>query len=443
MKGKDSMQTGKRNKKKIISILSLLSLFTIFIAFVIFMALGSDKFQIGKNNQSPTMSAQPADTPATETPTPEQTPTETPAETVTEKPAQTPMDTPTETPAQTETPVGTQDPGDPGSMKEVPTETNKPQNLMIRTDYEDFRPNEAGEIPIIMFHNFIEAYTESTEKEFTTTFAEFGQLLETLYNEGYRLISMKEFIDCDISVPAGLKPMVFTFDDGSSGQFSLIEENGVLKVNPKSAAGIMIEFNKKHPDFGLKGIFYVNMDKGDHTFEGKGTLRQRFEILLSLGFELGNHTWGHVNFTEARNNKAESIQESIGKNQEKAEMILPGLRFYSLALPFGSLPNKESLRTYLKEGIYNGMEYRNETIMAVGSSPSVPSVSVRYNGKYVSRIRAQGKVPVDCDLTWWLPRMTSSRMFISDGDPSTIVVPQTKASEINKDKLGNKTLITY
>jgi hypothetical protein len=113
---------------------------------------------------------------------------------------------------------------------------------------------------------------ETTDKEFTTSFQAFEELLETLYSQDYRLISMRDFIDNNITVPQGKIPMVFTFDDGSAGQFNLIEEDGKLTVNPKSAAGIMLKFNEKHPDFGLKGIFYLNMDKELKTFEGSGSL---------------------------------------------------------------------------------------------------------------------------------------------------------------------------
>lgn len=410
MKGEDKMQKRKVNKKKMITSLSILSLFIIFIVYIVVMAINSDKNPISKNSPNPTQSVQP-----------------------TISPTQTP--TVTETPAASEPPVTSETPS------AEPTE--KPKNLTIRTDYEVFQPNEAGEIPVVMFHNFIEAYEANTEKEFTTTFAEFEALLETLYNEGYRLISMEEFIDFNISVPAGTKPMVFTFDDGTPGQFNLIREDGVLKVNPKSATGIMKTFNEKHPDFGLKGIFYVNMDKGDNTFLGEGTLKERFEILQSLGLELGTHTWGHMNFSDAKNNSAQRIQEALGKNQEKAEEILPGLRFYSLALPYGSVPADKSLTKYLQSGEYNGILYNNETIFAVGANPTVSPISIKYNSQYISRIRGQGRVAIDCDLTWWLPRMTSARMFISDGDPSTIVVPEAKAGDINKEKIGDKTLITY
>jgi hypothetical protein len=81
--------------------------------------------------------------------------------------------------------------------------------------------------------------------------------------------------------------------------------------------------------------------------------------------------------------------------------------------------------------------------MAVGANPSVPSISKDYNSLYVRRIRAQGRVAVDADLTWWLPKMTNDRMFVSDGDPLTIVVPEAKKDKIDQGKLKDKSLIAY
>jgi peptidoglycan/xylan/chitin deacetylase (PgdA/CDA1 family) len=348
----------------------------------------------------------------------------------------TPTVTPEETPGES-----TPEP----EPSEIPSEVPDPEesNNNIRTDYEAFLPNEAGEIPIIMFHRFIEKYEPDTEKEYTTTFSEFEALLEELYEKNFRLISMKDFIDCNISVPAGTMPMVFTFDDGTPGQFNLIKEDGMLKANPKSALGIMIKFNEKHPDFGLKGIFYVNLDTGDNTFKGEGSLKERFEYLENLGFEIGNHTWGHVDYTKSKFLSPEPIQESLGKNQEKLYEILPGHDFYSLALPFGHRPKNESLWPYLQDGSYNSIDYHHDTIMAVGAEPSLPSISSKYNSLYVRRIRAQGREPVPADLTWWLPKMTPGRMFVSDGDPSTIVVPEKEAEKIDISKLNGKKLITY
>lgn len=359
------------------------------------------------------------------TPTPEASPTVIPT------PSQEPMETPIETPIETPetTPEVTPEPQD-----------ERPGHL-IRTDYEDFLPNESGEIPIIMFHRFVEEY-DGSDKEYTTTFSEFEAILETLYNQGFRLISMRDFIECNIDVPAGTMPMVFTFDDGTPGQFNLIEEDGILKVNPKSAVGIMMAFNEKHPDFGLKGIFYVNMDIGDNTFKGAGSLEDRFRFLQDNGLELGTHTWGHVNY-KTQVKTAEQIIESLGKNQEAAYSVIPDLEFYSLALPYGSIPGSDDLKALLREGTYKDISYEHKSIMAVGSNPSKPTISPDYNPGYVPRIRMQGMEPVIQDLTWWLPKMTPDRMFVSDGDPNTIVVPESRRDRVDESRLNGKTLIQY
>jgi len=345
----------------------------------------------------------------------------------------------TPTPSPSPEPQATQPP-EPVKEPEVPTPTEKPVEAREPVDYSVVQPNEAGEIPIVMFHNFVEDLSSTTDNLYTTSFSAFEELLETLYNEGYRLISMRDFIDHNIDVPAGTKPMVFSFDDGTSGQFNLIEENGKLVVNPKSAVGIMIKFNEKHPDFGLKGIFYLNMDKENKTFEGAGTIKERLEIILSYGFEVGNHTWGHFDFTTSESRQ--QINERIGKNEKRLNEIMGGLKFYSLALPFGSRP-PENMRDALVTGAFEGVEYNNETIMAVGAQPSKPSIHVDYNPVYVGRIRAQGKIQENYDLTFWLPKMTRDRVYISDGDPDTVVVPEGVESKIDMSKLNGKKLITY
>lgn len=81
--------------------------------------------------------------------------------------------------------------------------------------------------------------------------------------------------------------------------------------------------------------------------------------------------------------------------------------------------------------------------MAVGAQPAKPSIHVDYNPNYVARIRAQGKVQEDYDLTFWLPKMTNDRMYVSDGDPGTVVVPEGMENKINMEKLNGKKLITY
>lgn len=299
-----------------------------------------------------------------------------------------------------------------------------------------YKPNEAGKVMVVMFHNFIESY-KSGDKEYTTTFNDFRNLLQELYDRGYRLISLSDYINNNIDVEAGCVPMVFTFDDGTSGQFNLVEENGKLVANKQSAVGIMEEFNKTHPDFGLKGTFYVNL--GLKTFEGEGTLEERLKYLIDKGFEIGNHTLEHVKLKEITS--AEKIQQQIGGNQKKMLELVPGYMMETFSLPYG-LPS-ENLVNYVIEGEYEGIKYKNKAIMEVGWDPNPSPVSKNFNPLSVHRVRASGIEPVQADLAWWLSNLKRENEYVSDGNPNTVTVPKEKEGEIDPDKLNGKELIVY
>jgi len=306
-------------------------------------------------------------------------------------------------------------------------------------DYEKIKPNEAGKIMVVMFHRFIEEYT-SGDKKYVTTFDEFRNLLQTLYDKGYRLISMKDFLNNNINVPAGCVPIVFTFDDGTPGQFNLVEDAGKLVVNKQTAVGIMMEFYEKHPDFGLAGTFYINLGGG--TFEGgAGTLADKLKYLIDLGFEIGNHTYSHIDLNTVKT--AEEIQKELGANQKRMYELVPGYKMETLALPLGNTTKDKSLRGYLVKGEYDGVEYHNQAVMLVGANPTVPPISIEYNPLYTARVRASGIQKEDFDLSWWLENMSRSQEYVSDGNPDTITVPKEKEESIDKTRLGDKKVITY
>lgn len=306
-------------------------------------------------------------------------------------------------------------------------------------DLETVKPDESGKIMVVMFHNFVESFqpTKYDDGAYTTTFDEFRKLLVTLYDKGYRLISMADYLNNNISVPAGCIPMIFTFDDGTSGQFNLVNEGGKLVANKNSAVGILEEFNETHPDFGLKGTFYVNL--GNSTFEGEGTLKERLEYLVNKGFEIGNHTYTHINLLNAKS--ADEIQKEIGLNQKTMYELIPGYKMNTFSLPYGA-PSK-NLQEYVVKGEYEGVKYENLAIMEVGWDPAYSPVSKSFNPLSVHRVRASGINPVDADLAWWLKNLTREGQYISDGDPDTITVPKSKEENIDHDKLQGKRLVTY
>jgi hypothetical protein len=324
-----------------------------------------------------------------------------------------------------------------GKNPEATPAAPEESTVQPQIDLAAVKPNEAGKIMVVMFHNFIEEY-KSGDKEYTTTFSDFRKLLVTLYEKGYRLISMSDYMNNTISVPAGCIPVVFTFDDGTAGQFSLVEENGQLAVNPKSAVGIMEEFSKLHPDFDLKGSFYVNLGGG--TFNGQGTLTERLKYLIDKGFEIGNHTMNHFDLKQAKT--ADKVMQELGENQKKMEELIPGYKMNSLALPLGHSPMEE-FKAYTAKGEFEGAVYANRVVLEVGWDPALSPVSKKLNLLSTHRVRANGIKPVDADLAWWLGQLTREEQYVSDGNPDTVTVPKAKEGNVDMDKLKGKQLVTY
>ncbi|MDP4094829.1 MAG: polysaccharide deacetylase family protein [Bacillota bacterium] len=307
-------------------------------------------------------------------------------------------------------------------------------------DYSTVKPNESGQVMVLMFHRFVmsaDTVKGVANQQYTTTFDEFRKLLQTLYNDGFRLVNMNDYLNNNISVAAGFKPIVFTFDDGTDSQFNLVDDNGKLVANKESAVGIMEEFNKLHPDFGLKGTFYVNL--GDTTFNGKGTLAERLKYLVDEGFEIGNHTMNHTVLNTVKT--TDKIEEQIGGNQKIIDQLIPGYKMTTFALPEGAWP--KGMKDYVAKGIYQGVDYDNKAIMLVGANPSYSPVSKSFNPLQTARIRVSGIKKDDMDLDWWLNKLPELDLYVSDGNPDTVAVPKAKESKVDQSKLNGKKLIAY
>ena len=281
-------------------------------------------------------------------------------------------------------------------------------------DLDKIKPNEAGEIPIVMFHAFVdeldpdETYSESYLL-CTQSFSYFRELLPRLYDMGYRLISMNDFLNNEIKVEAGYKPIVFTFDDGTSSQFSLIEQNGELTLNPDCAAAIILDFYEEHPDFGKDATFYVCLGNNPFYTERSsgpklaGTLQERMQYLVDLGFDVGNHTYTHYNLSSTTS--AEDIIREVGQNQAKMYELVDG-------------------------------------VVEAGWDPAISPVHPDYDPYSIDRVSGRGFKAQDMDLIWWLenPRQP---LYVSDGDPYTITVPETSLALVDESKLGDRQLRVY
>ena len=301
-------------------------------------------------------------------------------------------------------------------------------------------PNEIGEIMIIMYHGLV--YENASP--YDRTIEGFRSDLQWLYDEGYRLISMYDLINNNITTPAGFTPVVISFDDGRSSAFSFVEdEDGNLTPAPDSAVYIMNAFYEENPDFGRTAIFFVNYHP--EPFRGAGTFEERFRYLIDHGFEIGNHGLMHQNFALLN---ARSLQREIGQMDQFIRGIIPDYNSLVLAYPFGIRPWPD-LRHYVMEGEYYYAPYSHAWALRVGNTgvPANPH-HINFDPTNVSRVVGTDlstpyrRVPDFGYMMRFYERNPHLR-FISDGDPNTLTVPECQLHLVNMYSLGDMELITY
>jgi peptidoglycan/xylan/chitin deacetylase (PgdA/CDA1 family) len=246
-----------------------------------------------------------------------------------------------------------------------------------------------GKVPVLMVH-----LVADTDAMWTITRARFRHTLDTLYARGYRPITVAQLIDKRIDVPAGKRPVVFTFDDASASQFRYIEKNGTLEVDPESAVGIWLAFSAAHPDWKPRATFCLLSGAeagrsffGNKNIEGQKTewRFRKLQFLRDNGFELCNHTLWHANLAKYPD---AFVQEQIARGQLAIDSAVPGYKVRTFALPLGKWPKNRELAQRgewrdPKSGVVT--RYNYDAILEVAGGPSASPFDSTFNPHAIKR----------------------------------------------------------
>jgi peptidoglycan/xylan/chitin deacetylase (PgdA/CDA1 family) len=306
-----------------------------------------------------------------------------------------------------------------------------PPQPAVASALQAIGPNELGKIMILEYH-----LIQPEETRWGRSIPNFKRDLEQLYGWGYRPIGMADYIDGNIAIPAGRRPAILTFDDSSEGQFRYLIKNGRPEIDPDCAVGILINFHKVHPDFDLKGAFFVLLAaKEPHKLFGQPEFEaQKLKELVALGFEIGNHTLWHADLAKY---DPTVVREQIALAAQAIQKIVPEVRIRALALPFGSYPQDTQLAF---EGSYRGFSYHYDAVLRISGGPARSPFSIQADLGHLPRTQVTGT-----DLQHWIEyfERNPAEGFVSDGNASTVTFPRTLLSEFNSSKFKNLRAITY
>lgn len=309
-------------------------------------------------------------------------------------------------------------------------QTDSLESLKAKIDTESIKPNELGEIMVLMYHRI-----GDEDLEYDRSVASFKKDLEILYEKGFRSVSMEDYMNSHFDIPAGTTPVVFTFDDGDISHFKVARnEKGELIPDPNCAVGILDAFYKEHPDFGRNAIFYLNA----YAFGESEHLEWKLDYLLENGYEIGNHTFGHEALDSL---DADGVQESIGKNLKYYRAINDKIDMTSIALPYGISPI-DSLEEYGVRGEYQGQKYENKVMLLVGWRPTWPLYINGINPRGINRVQCGN---MEFQMHWWLDAYSQNpeKWFISDGVPEIITIPRNLEGDFNSEHIDPERLNVY
>jgi hypothetical protein len=295
------------------------------------------------------------------------------------------------------------------------------------TGNPDRLPNELGRIMVVEYHLLGDRNTTYSRER-----ASFRKDLELLYQRGYRPVSMAQVLDRKLDLPRGLSPVVFTFDDASPEQFSYIERNGKLEIDPNSAVGIWLDFRKRHPDWENKAVFcLLSGAEAGHNFFGDKNIQgqktawrfQKVKWLVDNGFELCNHTLWHAQLSKYPD---AFVQEQIARLAMSVDSAVPGYKMRTMALPQGLWPKN---RVLASKGSWKDprsgrtIDYEYDAVLQVAGGPSRSPHDPAFNPLSITRIQVIGNA-----IARTIDRLEKSgNAYISDGNPSTVARPPAAA----------------
>jgi peptidoglycan/xylan/chitin deacetylase (PgdA/CDA1 family) len=260
-------------------------------------------------------------------------------------------------------------------------------------------PNVNGRIPVLMYH-----LIGDSESSWGRERENFRRDLALLYERGYRPVNMVDVLDRKIDIPAGMSPVVVTFDDASPSQFRYIERDGALIIDSSSAVGIWLDFGKSHPGWGNKAVFCMlpaasagHAFFGDKNIEGQKTAWRfrKVQQLAELGFELCNHTLWHAQLNKYSD---AMVQEQIARGVMAIDSAVPGYKVRSFALPLGIWPKNRALA---KSGSWTDprtgktVRYDFDAVFEVSGYPVPSPYTPAFNPLSVQRIKMTGNALVN------------------------------------------------
>ena len=276
--------------------------------------------------------------------------------------------------------------------------------------------NELGEIPVLLYQDISDERGADVRSP-----SDLAKDIDLLKSEGFQPIDLRELASGNIDIPAGMSPVVLTFDGSPLTQYNVLDDG---TLDPQSAVGIL-QAAVASGGWAPKATFYCLLDvtsKDSELFGQSDRQQEKLRNLVDWGYEVGSHTVSNLNLRKA---PALDVQAELGDSQNRLqELIGGGYLVTSLSLPAGEYPEDESL---LVAGTYNGKPYKYASVATLGDKVSFSPFSALFSTTHIPRIAVTGSTLKDAIANL---KAHPELRYISDGDPTTVSAPASLPAEL-------------
>jgi hypothetical protein len=212
-------------------------------------------------------------------------------------------------------------------------------------------------VPIVLYHQFRKDNTYPS-MVMKVNLDDFRNRLQSLYDAGYSLVRLEDWLNGNLTLAAGRRPLILSIDDAITNYQVYLTSEGL--PSPDTGIGVLWQFYQEHPDFGFSAAVFANLNAPYDNPDNPKREEVKARALvwcIEHDIMIYNHLWGHprLSLTDAKD-----IPIVAQKNDQYLRQLLASVNRSDLVEKIANIiALPEGIWPATKAGVKALLDYKN------------------------------------------------------------------------------------